>query len=129
MNKTGMMDRNAIGIRNVFYIQRGRLLPMPTYDLSRPARVSVTLYGTVLNVDYSRLLASSRSLDLVTVLLLDLVQKGLPISKEQSRLLHDRKLVRGAIPSSRSRPRWQPPPVRTGGTCGQKVWTTACSGS
>ena len=30
----------------------------------------------------SRLLASNRSLDLVAVLLLDLVQKGLPITKE-----------------------------------------------
>ena len=98
MNRTGMMDRNAIGIRNVFDIQRNRLLPMPTYDLSKPVRVSVTLYGTVLNEDYSRLLASNRNLDLVTVLLLDLVQKGLPVTKEQSRLLHERKLVRGRYP-------------------------------
>ena len=35
MSKTGMIDQNAIGIRNVFDIQRNRLLPMPTYDLSR----------------------------------------------------------------------------------------------
>ena len=89
MNKTGMMDRNAIGIRNVFDIQRNRLLPMPTYDLSEVGRVAVTLYGTVLNEDYSRLLASNRNLDLATVLLLDLVQKGLPVTKEQSRLLHE----------------------------------------
>lgn len=98
MNKTGMMDRNAIGIRNVFDIQRNRLLPMPTYDLTKPTRVSVTLYGTVLNEDYSRLLAKVPNLDLVTVLLLDLVQKGLPITKAQSRLLHERKLVRGRYP-------------------------------
>lgn len=36
MSKTGMIDQNAIGIRNVFDIQRARLLPMPTYDLSSP---------------------------------------------------------------------------------------------
>ncbi len=92
------MDRNAIGIRNVFDIQRNRLLPMPTYDLSEIGRVAVTLYGTVLNEDYSRLLASNRNLDLVTVLLLDLVQKGLPVTKEQSRLLHEQGLVRGRYP-------------------------------
>lgn len=86
------MDRNAIGIRNVFDIQRNRLLPMPTYDLSEVGRVAVTLYGTVLNEDYSRLLASNRNLDLATVLLLDLVQKGLPVTKEQSRLLHEQGL-------------------------------------
>ena len=98
MNKTGMMDRNAIGIRNVFDIQRNRLLPMPTYDLSEVGRVAVTLYGTVLNEDYSRLLASNRNLDLATVLLLDLVQKGLPVTKKQSRLLHEQGLVRGRYP-------------------------------
>lgn len=98
MSKTGMMDRNAIGIRNVFDIQRNRLLPMPTYDLSEIGRVAVTLYGTVLNENYSRLLASNRNLDLATVLLLDLVQKGLPITKEQSHLLREQGLVRGRYP-------------------------------
>lgn len=98
MSKTGMMDRNAIGIRNVFDIQRNRLLPMPTYGLSEAGRVSVTLFGTVLNDNYSRLLASNRKLDLTTVLLLDLVQKGLPITKEQSRILHELGLVRGRYP-------------------------------
>ena len=33
MSKTGMIDQNAIGIRNVFDIQRSRLLPMPIYEL------------------------------------------------------------------------------------------------
>lgn len=36
MSKTGMIDQNANGIRNVFDIQRNRLLPMPTYDLATP---------------------------------------------------------------------------------------------
>lgn len=98
MSRTGMMDRNAIGIRNVFDIQRNRYLPMPTYDLSRAGRVSVTLYGTVLNEDYSRLLASDRNLELGTVLLLDLVQKGLPIAKGQGKMLRARGLVEGRYP-------------------------------
>lgn len=98
MGKTGMIDQNAIGIRNVFDIQRGRLLPMPTYDLSVPGRVSVTLYGTVLDENYSRLLAQDKHLDLGTVVLLDMVQKGIPVTKEQSRALHERGLVRGRYP-------------------------------
>ena len=101
MNKTGMMDRNAIGIRNVFDIQRNRMLPMPTYDLSVPSRVTVTLYGTVLNEDYTYLLSQDRGLELGTVLLLDLVQKGLPITKEQGRMLRERKLVEGRYPHLR----------------------------
>jgi ATP-dependent DNA helicase RecG len=98
MGKTGMIDQNAIGIRNVFDIQKGRLLPMPTYDLSVPGRVSVTLYGTMLDENYSRLLAQDKHLDLGTVVLLDMVQKGIPITKEQSRALHERGLVRGRYP-------------------------------
>ena len=98
MGKTGMIDQNAIGIRNVFDIQKGRLLPMPTYDLSVPGRVSVTLYGTVLDENYSRLLAQDKHLDLGTVVLLDMVQKGIPITKEQSRALHESGLVRGRYP-------------------------------
>lgn len=98
MGKTNMIDQNAIGIRNVFDIQRSRLLPMPTYDLATPRRVSVTLYGTALDENYSRLLARERHLDLGTVLLLDMVQKGIPITKEQSRALHEMGLVRGRYP-------------------------------
>lgn len=98
MSKTGMIDQNAIGIRNVFDIQRARLLPMPTYDLSSPDRVSVTIYGEVLNEKYTQLLAAEPDLDLGAVFLLDMVQKGQPISKEQAKALRDRGLVEGRYP-------------------------------
>lgn len=98
MSKTDMIDQNAIGIRNVFGIQRGRYLPMPTYDLSQMGRVSVTVYGKVLNENYSRLLASEHELDLKSVFLLDMVQKGQFITKEQAQFLHDQKLVEGRYP-------------------------------
>lgn len=98
MSKTGMIDQNAIGIRNVFDIQRTRLLPMPTYDLTAPDRVSVTIYGEVLNEAYTRLLAAEPSLDLGAVLLLDMVQKGQPISKAQAKMLRERGLVEGRYP-------------------------------
>ena len=99
MGKTGMIDQNAIGIRNVFDIQRTRLLPMPTYDLSQGNRVSVTIYGEVLNESYTRLLAAEPSLELNAVLLLDMVQKRQPISKEQAKMLRDRGLIEGRYPN------------------------------
>lgn len=86
MSKTGMVDQNAIGIRNVFDIQRSRLLPMPTYKLSEPNRVAVAFYGGVLNEAYSRLLAAEPLLELNAVLLPDMVQKEQPISKEQAHM-------------------------------------------
>lgn len=99
MSKTGMIDQNAIGIRNVFDIQRARLLPMPTYDLSKGNRVEVTIYGEVLNAAYTHLLASEPSLELNAVLLLDMVQKKQPISKEQAKMLRDRGLIEGRYPN------------------------------
>lgn len=99
MGKTGMIDQNAIGIRNVFDIQRSRLLPMPTYDLSEPRRVAVTIYGEVLNEAYSRLLAAEPQLELNAVMLLDMIQKGQPISKEQAKMLRDRGLIEGRYPN------------------------------
>lgn len=98
MVKTGMIDQNAIGIRNVYEIQRGRMLPLPTYDLSEPNRVSVTIYGRVLDEAYTRLLASEPKMDLETVFMLDLVQKGIPITREQTRALRNRGLVEGRYP-------------------------------
>lgn len=98
MSKTNMVDQNSIGIRNVFDIQRNRYLPMPTYDLSKPNRVSVTVYGKVLNENYSRLLASEPGLDLDTVFLLDMVQKNQFVSKDQAKLLRESGLVEGRYP-------------------------------
>lgn len=99
MSKTGMIDQNAIGIRNVFDIQRSRLLPMPTYDLTERDRVSVIVYGEALDEAYTRLLAADPNLELGAVLLLDMVQKGHPISKEQARTLRGMGLVEGRYPN------------------------------
>lgn len=98
MVKTEMIDQNAIGIRNVYEIQRGRMLPLPTYDLSEPSRVSVIVYGRVLDEAYTRLLASEPDMDLETVFMLDLVQKGNPITREQAKTLRGRGLVEGRYP-------------------------------
>lgn len=98
MVDTGMIDQNAIGIRNVYEIQRGRMMPLPTYDLTESNRVSVTIYGRVLDEAYTRLLASEPKMDLETVFMLDLVQKGNPITRDQARVLRGRGLVEGRYP-------------------------------
>lgn len=98
MVDTEMIDQNAIGIRNVYEIQRDRMLPLPTYDLSEPGRVAVTVYGRVLDERYTRLLAAEPEMDLETVFMLDLVQKGSPITQGQARALRGRGLVEGRYP-------------------------------
>lgn len=70
-----MIDTNSMGIQRIYNIQKEKCFPLPTYDLEQLNRVSVTLYGKVLNENYSQLLYTNDTLDLITVFLLDKIQK------------------------------------------------------
>lgn len=77
---TAMVNLNMIetitsGIFRVFESQRKRLFPLPDYDLTEPERVRVTVYGSILDENYTRLLVENTSLPMSTVILLDRVQK------------------------------------------------------
>ena len=83
MVSLNMIDTVGSGIRRVFSIQRNKYFPLPDYDLSNKERVKVTIYGKVIDENYSKLLFSNLDLDIDTVFLLDKVQKKLSISKQQ----------------------------------------------
>ncbi len=93
-----MIDQNAIGIRNVFEMQRKRRLPLPTYDLSNRSPLSVSIYGTIIDEKYSQLLASFPDLDLQSVVLARHDSKGLGDREGQAVSLRSRGLVEGVIP-------------------------------
>lgn len=93
-----MIDTNAMGIPMMYQIQREKCFPLPSYDLSVPNRVKVTLYGKILDRNYTQLLYSNNNLDLQTVFLLDKVQKNERISKVQSDMLKKAGLVEGRYP-------------------------------
>ena len=94
-----MIDTNSMGIPMIYQIQKDKCFPLPSYDLSTPNRVIVTVFGKVLDKNYTRLLHSANStLDLRTVFLLDQVQKRNTISKEDFKLLKSRHLVEGRYP-------------------------------
>lgn len=80
-------------------IQKARCFPLPTYDLNVINRVSVTIYGKVLDKSYTRLLHSKGDLDLKTVFLLDQVQKRKTISKDDYKVLKKSGLVEGRYPA------------------------------
>lgn len=94
-----MIDTNSMGIPMIYNIQKARCFPLPSYDLDVVNRVSVTVYGKVLDKNYTRLLHSDGELDLKTVFLLDQVQKRKTISKEDYRMLKKRGLVEGRYPT------------------------------
>lgn len=98
MTNLYMIDANAIGIPTVFEIQRKKFFPLPTYDLSDPNRVKVTVYGKILDPNYTRLLNHEQSLNIRTVFLLDKVQKRQEISLEDAQKLRQAGLIEGKYP-------------------------------
>lgn len=94
-----MIDTNAMGIPMMYQIQRDKCFPLPTYDLEDVNRVKVTLYGKILDRNYTQLLHSNDDLDLHTVFLLDKVQKKEIIAKEDYYFLRKEGLVEGRYPN------------------------------
>ena len=90
-----MIDTETTGIRRVFNIQRERFFPLPDYDLSQNDKVEVALYGREIDEKFTYLLHDNEDLDLVTVYLLDQVQKGKKLPKEAVAHLRKYKLVEG----------------------------------
>lgn len=83
----------------MYQIQRDKCFPLPTYDLNTINRVKVTVYGKILDKNYTQLLYSDADLNMRTVYLLDQVQKQEVISKESFRNLKKQGLVEGRYPN------------------------------
>ena len=95
-----MIDTNSMGIPMIYQIQREKCFPLPTYDLDTMNRVSVTVYGKILDKNYTQLLHANESLDLPTVFLLDRVQKKAPITRENYTTLRKQGLIEGRFPNT-----------------------------
>ena len=95
MDEIGMIDKAGFGISDMVRIQRERFLPLPDYVGSTSAGTVFNVMGQTLSQDYSRLLMQQPDLDLATVLLLDLLQKGHVLSREQKQQMRQRGLVEG----------------------------------
>lgn len=94
-----MIDTAAMGIRRVFSIQKEKLFPMPDYNLSKIDQVEVTVYGKVLNESYTKVLFKNPEMELETVYLLDKIQKGERISRNDANYLRRLGLIEGKIPN------------------------------
>ncbi|MBW2186820.1 MAG: putative DNA binding domain-containing protein, partial [Deltaproteobacteria bacterium] len=89
-----MIDTIGSGIRKMFIIQKTRFFPLPEYNI-RDNRVQVTITGRVLDINYARRLAETPDLSLEDIILLDRIQKHLPLSDEQARHLKQLGLIEG----------------------------------
>ncbi len=94
-----MIDTATLGIRRAYNIQKAKYFPMPDYNVSSGTQVEVTIYGKTLNDSYMHILYDHQDLDLQTVFLLDRIQKGLSVEKEDVDRLRSQKLVEGRMTS------------------------------
>lgn len=99
MVELNLIDTQGGGIKRMFETQRRRWFPLPDYDLSTPGQVAVSLSGRILDERYTRLLMEQTDLDLGQVMLLDRVQKGQRVDRDEHQRLKSAGLVEGRYPN------------------------------
>lgn len=93
-----MVDTAGGGIRKMFMYQKERFFPLPEYDTTSN-RVRLTLTSKVLDMDYARLLAKNKALNLAEIMALDKVQKKLALSDDEEKALKAKSLIDGRKPN------------------------------
>jgi len=99
MAELNMIDTMGYGIHSIHIGQARRFFPMPDYDLSEANAVKVTIYGTIVDPAYSRLLIQKTNLPLDEIMALDRVQKHLPLADDMIRRLRRDGLIEGRKPN------------------------------
>ncbi len=99
MVEVSMIDTMGYGIFEMTKSQMGRYLPLPDYTRSSDRAVVLEVLGRPIDVKYSQLLLRRGDLDIDTVILLDRVQKKLPITDEAVARLRREDLIEGRKPN------------------------------
>lgn len=96
MVNLNMIDTMGYGIYRMYVEQRKRFFPLPDYTKSTREQVILEIYGHTIDENYSKLLIEKKDdLNLTEVILLDKVQKKLPINEEAFKLLKKKGLLEG----------------------------------
>ena len=99
MVNLAMIDTMGYGIHTMYLSQRKRYFPLPDFDFTQEQRVILNIYGHTIDENYTKLLIEKKDLSLTNVVLLDKVQKKLPITKEGASLLKADDLIEGRRPN------------------------------
>ncbi len=99
MVNLNMIDTVGRGIHTMLLSQRNRYFPLPDYSKSRQDNVVLDIFGHMIEENYTRLLMEQKDLPLNTVILLDRVQKRLPITNDAVAMLKRAGLIEGRKPN------------------------------
>lgn len=94
-----MIDTMGMGIKRMFLEQRKRYFPLPEYDLNDTNHVQLTIYGKLIDENYSRVLIENQDLSIAEVMVLDRIQKKGEISRSSIQILKKKKLIEGRYPN------------------------------
>ena len=98
MVNLNMIDTIGSGIVKMFNVQRHKYFPLPEYSFDNNS-VQVIIEGKIIDINYASKLATIPDLTLSEIILLDKVQKGIPLMVEEANKLKIRKLVEGKRPN------------------------------
>ena len=99
MVNLNMIDTLGYGIHTMYLEQRKRFFPLPQYNQQPSDEVELTIYGHSIDENYSKLLLQKTDLPLSVVILLDRLQKKLPIPEERIKILKSDGLIEGRKPN------------------------------
>lgn len=94
-----MIDTQGGGIKKMFSAQIKRFFPLPDYDLSNADRVAVKLRGEIIDERYTRMLIARTNIDLWDAIILDKIQKKIPVTREQYNRLKKNGVAEGRFPN------------------------------
>lgn len=95
-----MIDSMGYGIHKMYKSQMQRFFPLPDYSKSTRDEVVVEIYGHIIDENYSKLLIEKKdAIDLTDAILLDKVQKSLPISDKAAQRLKQKGFIEGRKPN------------------------------
>ena len=93
-----MVDTIGSGIKKMYAKQRDRLFPMPVYDISAD-KVTLTITGKIIDINYSNILARNKQLSLYDIELLNRIQFRQKPSAGVATYLKKKGLVEGRMPN------------------------------
>jgi ATP-dependent DNA helicase RecG len=93
-----MVDTIGSGIRKMFTTQALKFFPLPDYEIDNK-KVSVSIIGKVLDINYASVLARDHDLTLKEIIMLDKVQKDRKLSLDEIIYLKKKKLIEGRKPN------------------------------
>ena len=95
-----MIDSLGYGIHKMYKSQMQRYFPLPDYSKSTWDEVVLEIYGHAIDENYSKLLIEKKDdINLTDAVLLDKVQKSLPINDEAARRLKQKGFIEGRKPN------------------------------